>query len=606
MRKFLPFAIVIVLCSGIGFFGGYMFTRTEINTPLNPTVVMKKSTANTRAIDSITNKANIIEFTENPNGVSYAIVDAETSIFAKLKLAHELADQSNFEQLEAYIKRAVVSADPLYNYNLVSVFIEKMTSLNPLGAIAFIESDRALSDSRFIGHVVTSWVREDPEAAIDYLNSIDNPRLKTEIAGRLLADPTLAGTGFAAEIEAVLGVNAFAMKGIVQANQLPPGQALDAALAMTHPSRMSAIQVALIRMLRDNPDEAMARIRNHPNQIERGMMLQSIMHEYLTIDEDSAFALAQESFQGNVRLEQQMLSMLGQRNPKRALPMVEDFIARTGNSNPLNGIISTWVQQNPTEALAYIETLDEQQRGRLYQSAAFSYVNSHPEEGFDWLLAQSDRYPQLVESTVASSINHNTVSIAERMVARTTNPGIRTRLITGIGNYKASQNPDQALAWLDGYRRDPAYPTAVQNVISSMSHQNPKSAAEAIESRINEQYAAPLVGQIASNWYQASPRESMAWLRDLPNGDAKNQALSSIVSSVAHRDPDTAMELLDSLPSGAPQLEAKRNIAYARLARSPDDIEDILSDLDISGEEATQLRAMAQQRGKVSAGVFRQ
>lgn len=584
-----------------GFFTGYVFTRNEVNVPLNPTVIVTKVAKSSEKNPAVISAEPDLSAT----AISFKEIETEPSIFLKLKFAHDLADQSDFEQLKSHINKAATSRDPLYNYNLVSVFLEKMTSLDPLGAIAFIKSNSALSNTRFIGHVVTSWVREDPEAALAYFKSIDNPRMKNEIAGRLLADPTLADSGLAAEIEGAFGSSPFAMRGIIQANQLPPARAFEEALEMTHPSRMSAIQVALIRWLRDNPEEAMARIQSHPNTNERNQMLQSIMHEYLNIDEDAAFILARESFNGNVQLEQQMLSMLGQRNPKRALPMVEEFIARTGNSNPLNGIISTWVQQNPAEALAYIETMDEQQRGRLYQSAAFSYVNSHPEEGFNWLLAQTDRYPKLVENTIGSSINHNTINIAERMVARTTNPGIRTRLITGIGNYKASQNPDQALTWLEGYRQDPAYPGAVQNVIANMSHQNPKGAAREIESRINEKYAAPLVGQIASNWYQANPRESMAWLQGLPEGEAKGQALSTIVSSVAHQDPEAAMDLLDAMPEGRRRTDAKRNIAYALLSRSPDDIESILKDLDITGQEATQLRNLAQQRGRIRSGILR-
>jgi len=591
MKYMASMVVFITLGLFAGFFAGYVFTRDEVNEPLNSTVIVKNT-----AVSAEDSPAGEILFEQ---------IEAERSIFSKLKLAHELADQSDFEQLKSHIKRAAASRDPLYNNNLAGVFLEKMTSLDPLGTIAFIESNSALSNTRFIGRVVASWVREYPEPALDYFKNMDNPRLKNEIAGQLLADPTLADSGLATEIEGAFDSSPFAMRGIIQANQLPPAIAFEEALEITHSSRMGTILVALARWLRDNPEEAIARIQSHPDTNERNQMLQSIMHEYLNIDEDAAFILARESFTGSVQLEQQMLSILGQRNPKRALPMVEEFIARTGNSNLLDGIISIWVQQNPSEALAYIETMDEQQRGRLYQSAASSYVHSHPEEGINWLLAQADRYPQLVESTIGDSINHNTINIAERVVAQITNPGIRTRLITGIGNYKARQNPNQALTWLEGYRQDPAYSNAVQNVIANMSHQNPKGAAAAIESRMSDKYAVPLVEQIASNWYQANPRESMAWLRGLPEGEAKGQALSTIVSSVAQQDPDAAIDLLDEIPDGRRRTDAKRNIAFALLARSPDDIDSILKNLDIIGHEATQLRAMAQQTSQNRAAILR-
>ncbi|MFT7246013.1 MAG: thioredoxin-like negative regulator of GroEL [Candidatus Azotimanducaceae bacterium] len=598
--------ILIVVFSAVvfftGFFTGYMVTRTEINPPLNPTIKSHSETITSSARSAGTPAAMNLDLRDT-RALTYEAIEAESSIFSQLKLAHLLADEADVEGLKALILKAVKSRDPLYNYNLVSIFLEKFTSLDPSAAIKFIEANSSIANHRFISHVVTSWVREDPEAAIDYFNSLTNMQLKNEIAGRLFSDPTLVDSGLLAELEQSLGQSAAAMRGMMQANQLPPPQALEEALLMNQPNRMSAIQIALIRWLHNDPEAAIARIQSHSNTDERHQMLQSILHEYVNIDEDAAFAFARANLSDNVQLEQQMLSMLGQRDPKRTLPMIEDFISRTGNANPLNSLIATWIQQAPAEALAYIDTMDEQRRGTLYQSAAFSYVNSHPDEAFDWLLRQSDRYPQMVENTIASSINHNTISIAERMVAQVENPSIRTRLITGIGNYKASQNPEAALRWLEGYQRDPAYPTAVQNVISSMSHQNPKGAARAIEARITEDYAAPIVGQVAANWYRGNPQEALGWLRGLPDGEAKNMAFSSIVSNVAHQDPEAALEILDGIPEGPRKSDAKRNIAYSRLSRSPNDIEDIIKELDLTGQDAAQLRAMAKQRQKVKSGI---
>lgn len=602
----MKYIVLVIVFSAVlffaGFFSGYMMTRTEINTPLNPTVKQHPD-----KVTSISRTGGMTAATgpdlRGAKPLTYQDIEAESSIFSQLKLAHLLADDADVEDLKTYILQAVKSRDPLYNYNLASIFLEKFTSLDPREAIKFIETNGSVSNQQFISHVVTSWVREDPEAALDYFNNLTNMRLKNEIANRLFSDPTLADSGLLAELEQSLGQSAFAMSGVMRVNQLPPPQALEEALLMNHANRMSAIQMALIRWLRNDPEAAIARIQSHSNTGERHQMLQSILHEYVNINEDAAFAFAQANLSDNVQLEQQMLSMLGQRDPKRTLPMIEDFISRTGNANPLNSLIATWVQQAPAEALAYIDSMDEQRRGTLYQSAAFSYVNSHPEEAFDWLLGQSDRYPQMVQNTIASSINHNTISVAERMVAQVENPSIRTRLITGIGNYKASQNPDAALKWLEGYQRDPAYPTAVQNVISSMSHQNPKGAALAIEARITEDYAAPLVGQVAANWYRGNPQEAMDWLQGLPDGKARNMAFSSIVSNVAHQDPEAAMEILDAIPAGPRKNDAKRNIAYSRLARSPDDIDDIIDDLDLQGQDAAQLRAMATQRQRVQSGI---
>jgi hypothetical protein len=361
----------------------------------------------------------------------------------------------------------------------------------------------------------------------------------------------------------------------------------------------------LIRWLREDPEQVIDRVLQHPNLDERTRMFQGILNEYINIDEDAAFAFAQQHLTDNVRTEQHMLAMLGQRNPRRTLPLVEDFIARTGNVSPLNSMVSTWVQQEPQAALAYIDSLAANQRANLYQSVAYSYVNSHPEEGFRWLLTQRDDFPQIVRNTIAQSINHNTVNIAERTLSQITEAGLRTQLITGIGNYRASQDPGGALAWLEQYRGDAAYPTAVQNVIASMSHQNPRAAAAALEERLDDQYAAPLAGQIVNSWYRASPRDALNWARGLKEGEAKANALSNVVMMVAQQDPDEAMRIVRAIPSGQYQEDARRNVAYSLISENPQDVENIISELRINEADARHMREMARHRNQARGfGVY--
>lgn len=596
------FFALVIIASGLSFFAGYFLTRDTQITSVGATSEPTRSPGIPQTL-----KFPASGQTEPTIALSYGDIDRQVSIFDKLHYAHELAAQATIEDLEEYLNLAAASPDPLFNYNMVSVFLEKYTAMDPLGAIEFVDNHSRLPDQKFIIHVVTSWVRVDPEAAIDYFKGLDDPHIKNALAGRLLGDPTLRSGGFETEVLDVLGAQGRAMAGYLSVQQLPPSMAFEEALQLEPRTREGAMHQALARWMRDDPDAAVARVLEHPNLDERSRLMQGLLNTYISVDEDAAFEFAQQYLTDNVRTEQHTLAVLAQRNPRRTLPLLENFIARTGNVNPLVSLVSTWVQQEPEAALAYIDTVAENQRAHLYQSVAYSYVNSHPEQGFRWLLAQREEFPTMVRNTIGQSINHKTLPMAERTLTQVSDENLRTQLITGIGNYKASQDPQDALRWLEQHRTDSAYPIAVQNVIASMSHQNPRAAAEALENRLSDEIASPLAGQIATNWYRASPRDALAWARNLSNTDVRANALSNVVTMVAHQDPDEAINLINAIPEGQYRDDAKRNVAFSVISQDPSRVEQIIRDLQIPDSEARHMRELASNRSQnqTAAGVMR-
>ena len=87
------------------------------------------------------------------------------TVFDQLIVAYRVAADSNEIELKAHIKRCLGSNDPFYNPHLLSIFFEKYTALDPLAALAFVSSEPGLDEQSLVGHILTSWVRTDPEAA---------------------------------------------------------------------------------------------------------------------------------------------------------------------------------------------------------------------------------------------------------------------------------------------------------------------------------------------------------------------------------------------------------------------------------------------------------
>ena len=90
------------------------------------------------------------------------------TVFDQLIVAYRVAADSDEIELEAHIKRCLGSKDPFYNPHLLAIFFEKYTALDPLAALAFVSSEPRLDAQSLVGHILTSWVRTDPEAAVEY------------------------------------------------------------------------------------------------------------------------------------------------------------------------------------------------------------------------------------------------------------------------------------------------------------------------------------------------------------------------------------------------------------------------------------------------------
>ena len=85
------------------------------------------------------------------------------TVFDQLIVAYRVAADSDEIELEAHIKRCLGSKDPFYNPHLLAIFFEKYTALDPLAALAFVSSEPRLDEQSLVGHILTSWVRTDPE-----------------------------------------------------------------------------------------------------------------------------------------------------------------------------------------------------------------------------------------------------------------------------------------------------------------------------------------------------------------------------------------------------------------------------------------------------------
>jgi hypothetical protein len=215
--------------------------------------------------------------------------------------------------------------------------------------------------------------------------------------------------------------------------------------------------------MRVNPEEALSQIDQLENAQDKSSLLALAYQQYASQDSLVALEHFRQNHAGNENLEQNVLSLYAQQDLEGALPLIEEFVQRTGKINALSSLISKWVQIVHIASIAYAETLDESHKQTVFQSLFQSFQQVDPDAGLEWALNLDSKYRHITEMAVRSIQSHN-VDAAERMLLSVEDTQLKQLMLSGIAQHRAQGDPQSALKWLDQYEDDPSYDAALQSV----------------------------------------------------------------------------------------------------------------------------------------------
>lgn len=517
----------------------------------------------------------------------------KNNIFDQLHFTYTIARESDFKQLTKYLGLVIRDDDPLFNHNIASIFLERMVVLDPLSALEFIDTHRTMNQNSFISHVLTSWIRLDPEAAIDYFKSMTNKQLKYIVGARLLEDPTLRQSGLLAEIESELGSYSDRIIEQVRLKRMPAANAFEEALLRTDHRRREAMMSAVGRWYQEDPEAAMQRVAALTNQRERHQLMQVIISMQSRQDPEMALEMLALYAPDDKNLKRQALMNYANQDPERALPLVESWVAETGNYDIMSNLISRWVQTDEIAALGYVETIPEQHRQSVIQNLAFAYINHSPEKGMTWMMSLGPEYDQNAKRMALQALSRYP-DIAENWLLRLdSEPELQGILLSQIAGRRAQSNPGDTYEWLGKYADSPQFQAARNSVLQTWARTEPQSVAALLDDNSEDPSYSHLFSITASTWVSRDIDAALNWIDSLPDSNNKEAALGSAISRIT--DPERAISLLEELPENKAR-NFRMQLAYNWLRRTPDDVETIIRRLELNDQNAGTLRRVQEQQ----------
>ena len=295
---------------------------------------------------------------------------------------------------------------------------------------------------------------------------------------------------------------------------------------------------------------------------EAKMLAHLLLSRWANEDPEAAFAsLNDADFTNSRGHPTTILAVLAAHDPQRAA----DWLKNPENANAfypglghaLAGTISKeWARQDLPAALAWAQSLPDQQRGGAYSGVLGSLATTNPEQ--------------------ASSL------------ALTLEPGpARQHIVGEIASSWARNSPVEALAWTQTLSAN-EQADATRSALRVWAQNEPGDTAKYLDSL--DQDIDPQLPVVAGAWARNAPSQAANWVASQPDGDGRNDAIAKTLWNWTTQNPAAATEWVQDQPNGPIQDHAIAGLATAALDFDP------VTALDWSGKisETTMKNAMIQ------------
>lgn len=584
----MKYIAIIVVSAFAGFVGAWLLFKSTASAPVVPANIDRARPAAQSPWTGA--DAPIVDNSKAPG---FADIDTAATIFDQLYTAWRLAAAAQTtDALEALLDQTLQKRDPLYRHNIAAILLERYVELDPLRAMNYVDSEFRLDQINMKGHVLTSWVRYDPEGALNYLRGITDQRVRITAGARLLEDPTLAALGLQDEVADIVGdQRASQILERAEMRQTDPAALFQAASMMTGSDRRDRMQFAVTRWVEQDPEAALTSIAELSDEGERRRLLQIAISTYSQQDPEAALDYLRLNYPTDKEMFVYPIAMIANRDIQSALRLAEDYQRQFDDDAALGHVIRTWSSQSPAEALQYVATLTTDERRALYPSIASNYLQQDPGAAMRWLISLGDEYADIKRSSLhVRSVE--SFRAGEQLLPTVTDDGTRQQLIASMANFQANQDPEAALTWLQTYNDEPAFARALPGVLGHLARTDPRAAARFIDTNRDQPNVTNSTTAVAQAWYRRSPAEATRWLGSLPDSDTKHQAISHMSTVVARRNGlDDAASLLALLPTGQVRDNASRQVAFSWAGDSTERTEEVIDRLNLDEAMAEQLRA---------------
>ena len=360
---------------------------------------------------------------------------------------------------------------------------------------------------------------------------------------------------------------------------------------------------------------------SYSNDDRSWQVRQTLMRRWATLSPDRALSAAREIANVNVRSEllYAVASVIALQDPERAIALAEDIegerekktfygaiAANVASKDPeralellsLSGDYSThhyhtvfqsWMKNDPTAAIEAAKKIKGQQAKQQAERAiAIFLARESPEKGWAYAeaLSGNSRNSALgqVLFQIASDDPQDAIAFLDQMPRGQKRDNALSQFVSGWMN----QDPDGARSWIKTLP-EPEQAKAIEGSLWNLTQSDIQETVTLIESFKPSAQTANLYANLVSNWAQSDPDAAQRWVKQLPPGSARQSAQSSLLNRLAQSDPAKAIEFLEGETITDQNRNQVTQVAASLARNDPDAAFAWLDSLEVTGSAHKEL-----------------
>lgn len=496
----------------------------------------------------------------------FSDLHSQADVFSTLHLAFEIAAEADLEKLKSLASEALRYEDTLFSFNIADIFVERMAAIDLNAALDYVESLPAgRNRHQLLASIYRTWLREDPDAAHAYADSVKDPGLQA----RLFAAEAQQESATSFGLRSPSGITFGRSGGISYSSPA-------ANLSRQRDLRRSLREMQ--RGMQQDPEATIEGLLAEPQSPTRGRVLPQAMALLAQQDPDLALDYLSR-FPSELReSEGAILSVLASQDPLAVAELTEDYARRTGDVGPLTMRMAVMMKEDADLALASYERVPEQFKPQVALSLGGQLIQQDPKAGLDWLLQQPLDSSSL--ETLLRMGGADTQAAAESLLYESTDSAVRQQLLGAMASSRSWNDPAATVAWLEQFEQEPGFEMHYHNAIVRWAGKDP--AAAAVHLANNPQRDSSIaIDNIARNWARRDPDAAIAWAQTLSDPVQQQSANRELITFLVQYDPARAKGLYDSMPDGSAKYRAGVDMALQQARYNMPEATRIMEELGI-------------------------
>jgi hypothetical protein len=367
-----------------------------------------------------------------------------------------------------------------------------------------------------------------------------------------------------------------------------PAIAAEMCAASSPQGRESGLHLVLSTYAESDPQGAWNLARGIASPAMRQAAIMAVVTTIAQSDPTRALGLADSLAEPQIKrqIRQTAVASLARSDPQRALALANDSAAAGDSDYSLSMIFSQWARKDPESAKAALAKLEgrraEQARTALVASlaqqdpqAAWAFASSLPSSGANFFgdprmqaiqsWAQTDPQSAIKAALTISQSGLRSAALATAVSAwagsdfpaalkyavGVDDPAARGQILQNLSRNPNANRRELLDAVLDHVPPGDHFQQAVSGVLASWAGENPAEAAAAAMELPAGRAFSSVAGQIAAQWMNSAPDKQVVfdWVKNLPEGEARQNGLRSIFSTWSATSPQEAVRALSTLPA---------------------------------------------------------